>query len=170
MAIIDIILLIFLGGFIVLGFMTGLFQSLGSIIGLGFGYYLASRYYEGIGSWITPLFLGREAVANLIGFVLIFLFTTQLVGIVFWFLARTFQVLKHVPFYTLLNRFGGAVLGFVEGLFVIGIVLMVTDQLIHQPALADQLSRSDLAQLMLGAANLLGFVLPESFRLLPGLF
>ncbi len=170
MPIIDLILLIFLGGFIVLGFMTGLFQSLGSIIGLGFGYYLASRYYEGIGSWITPLFLGREAVANLIGFVLIFLLTTHLVGIVFWFLARALQILKHVPFYTLLNRFGGAILGFVEGLFVIGIVLMVADQFLHQPSLAEQLSRSDLAQLMLGTANLLGFILPDSFRVLPGLF
>lgn len=170
MPLIDFILLVFLGGFIVLGFMTGLFQTLGSLFGLVFGYYLASRYYEGIGSWLTPLFMGREAVANLIGFVIVFLITTHMVGIVFWFLARAFQVLKHVPLYALMNRFGGAVLGFVEGLFVIGIVLLVADQFLHQPNLADQLSRSDLAQLMLGAANLLGFILPESFRVLPGLF
>lgn len=40
---IDLVLLILLGGFIVLGFITGLFQTLGSVLGIFFGYFVASR-------------------------------------------------------------------------------------------------------------------------------
>lgn len=164
MPLLDLILLIFLGGFIVLGFVTGLFQTLGSLLGLIFGYYLASRYYEGVGSLIAPLFFGREDLANFVGFIIVFLFSTHLVGIVFWFLARAFQILKHIPFFGLLNRFGGAVLGFVHGLFVIGIILAVADQFLHFQGLANELARSDLAQLMLGFADLFRFIMPESFK------
>ncbi len=149
-----------------MGFMTGLFQALGAVVGIIFGYFMASQFYEPLGNLISPMVMGNEGLSNVIAFTLIFLIINHLVGIVVWFLAKTFQFLKLVPFYSILNRFVGSVLGFIEGLFVIGVVLNIIDVFLRQPQLSEQIARSDLAQLMLGTAKLLDYILPSAYQAL----
>lgn len=108
--------------------------------------------------------MGSESLSNVVAFIIIFILCNHLVGLVFWFLAKTFQFIKLVPFFGIINRLGGAVLGFIEGLFVLGIILSVIDLFLRNPNLAEQISRSQLAQLMLGAARILNFILPSAFN------
>lgn len=166
MATIDLVLLVILGGFIVMGFMTGLFQALGAVVGIVFGYFMASSFYEPLGDLLSPMVMGNEGMSNVIAFTFIFLLINHLVGIVVWFLAKTFQFLKMVPFFAILNRFTGAVLGFIEGLFVIGVVLNIIDIFLRQPGLSEQIAKSDLAQLMLGTAHILDYIMPTAFKAL----
>ncbi|MDP3964909.1 MAG: CvpA family protein [bacterium] len=163
MAIFDLILLIFLGGFIVLGFFTGLFQSAGAIMGLLVGYWFASRYYQSLGDFFEPILFGHSGLSNLIAFVFILMLVVHLIGLMVWFFAKTMKILEKHPYYHLLNRLGGAVLGFVEGLFVIGIVLVAIEQISLTPALVSAMANSALAPIFLQTAGLLDFVLPAAY-------
>ncbi|MDD5342332.1 MAG: CvpA family protein [Patescibacteria group bacterium] len=166
MATIDLVLLGVLGGFIVAGFFAGLFQTFGSIIGILAGYFVAAQYYAPFGDMIEPIVFGRGDIADVVAFILIFLLTSQLVGLVFWFIAKAFQLLKFIPFFSILNKLGGAVLGFIEGLFAIGIILVVIDRFVQSPDLAEQVANSQLAQLMINAAGIVESIFPDAFSAL----
>ncbi|MBU1889995.1 CvpA family protein [Patescibacteria group bacterium] len=164
----DLVLLVLLGGFIALGFMTGLFQTLGSVLGIFVGYFIAAQYYEAMGAFLTPIFMGNEQLSNMIAFLIIFIIVNRLIGLMVWVFAKTFKLLNVIPFFSILNRLGGAVLGFIEGIFVLGVALLVIEKFQRLPGVIEQMSQSDFAQLLLGVGSLLEYIYPTALSALGG--
>lgn len=115
MAFIDIILLVVIAAFTLFGFWFGFVHTLGSAIGFFGGIFLASRFYD---------YWGGSVSWKIFMFVLIFVVVGRLVGLLFYLLNK---ILKIIPFTSLLNRFIGAVFGFVEGMLVVtGIIFIIS--------------------------------------------
>lgn len=123
------IALIVIAGFGILGFVTGLIRSLGSIVGIVVGSVVATNYYRAVGGFLLP-FLGKnEFLAGMTAFVLLFFVTTAVVGIAFLMIDRFFKLAAVIPGLKALNKLGGLLFGLVEGALIVGVVLNAYTQL-----------------------------------------
>jgi membrane protein required for colicin V production len=118
MNVIDIVLLVILAIFLVLGFRKGLLKEVVSIIGLVVAFWAAMMYTKAAAGLVPRLSLpAREAVAFLailIGVFLVF----QLAG----FLMR--KLIRASPL-AILDRLGGVALGLLKGGLLLSICLLV---------------------------------------------
>jgi len=129
MALIDTILLIILGGFVLYGFFFGLIRTAGNLLGLIAGFIAASAYYETIFSWIDKIFLSYQNIGRFLVFVLLFTLINRFIGLLFSWLGRLFDILSIIPFLKIINRLSGAVLGLVFGITVLGLGLSLAADL-----------------------------------------
>lgn len=123
LTILDLILILIIFLFIAFGFVLGLVQTIGALIGVVLGAFLAGTFYEGFGQWLTPFFLGNANAAKIVAFILIFTVTNRLVGLVFWLINKIFNLISIIPFAKSLNRILGAFFGFLEGVLALGVIL-----------------------------------------------
>jgi len=123
MTLFDLILLLILGGFVAYGLWFGLVHTLGVLVGTIAGAFLAARWYDDVASWLGFLFGGRENLAKVICFLILFIIINRLVGLIFWLVDKIFSFLKIIPFLSTINRLLGAVFGFLEGVLVLGLTL-----------------------------------------------
>lgn len=119
----DLILLLILLGFVWFGFWNGLIQTIGGIISVILAVFIASRWYETIALKILPFLGDNLNLSRLLGFIAVFILARFVVFILFKILNKLFDVLSFIPFLKTINRLAGAVLGFVEGGLIIGLVL-----------------------------------------------
>ena len=87
MVIFDLILLIILFIFVAFGWWLGLIQTLGALIGIALGAYLAGIWYVTFGDWLTPIFLGHDIAAKIVAFIILFTLINRLIGFLFWILS-----------------------------------------------------------------------------------
>ena len=153
----DILLLISAFGFVWGGFWSGLIQSIGGVIGLFLGQFVASRYYEHFATAIAPVFGGNPIASKIFAFVLIFLFVTRLTGWAFFFVNKIFHMFAIVPGMKFVNKLGGAVFGFIEASLFIGISLQFLSRLPISAGLAETMKNSSLATYFL---NITGWLVP----------
>lgn len=158
MAIIDIVFLIILAGFIFYGLFFGLIRTFGSLFGIAAGLWLSFIFYPFVFSWVENLFFGHEMAGKIVIFFVLFALINRFIGFVFALLDRTFDLLSVIPFLKTINRLAGSVLGFVEGGLVLGLILIYAGQFFP----AGWLNGSQAAPFLIKFA---GTVL----RLLPGL-
>jgi membrane protein required for colicin V production len=119
----DIILIIILAGFVLKGFRLGLIEGIGSLVGIVVGLIVAANYYVDLAASFEWIFLGNQTVAQIVCFLLIFIIVNRLIATIFWIFDKMFKIIAFIPFLKTFNRLLGAVLGLIEGVFVIGIVL-----------------------------------------------
>ncbi len=131
LTILDLVLVLVLFIFITFGFVLGLVQAIGSLVGLALGTWLAGHYYQPLAAWLTPIFLGHSIAANIVAFTLIFAVSNRAVGLLFWILNKIFNLVSIIPFTKTLNRILGAVLGLIEGVLASGVVLYFISQITH---------------------------------------
>ncbi len=145
----DVVLLIIISGFALLGFVFGLIHTLGALIGIIAGAYIANNTYE----MMTPFFaniITNTTAAQIVAYIIIFTITNRLIGLVFGILDKALSLLTIIPFLGIINRIMGASLGFLEGVFSIGTVLYFTQGLIAKvPAFQNMLYTSTLATTIL---------------------
>lgn len=158
MAIFDMVLLIILAGFVFYGLFFGLIRTLGSLVGLVVGLWLTFIFYLTVFDWVKNLFFGHELAGKIITFFILFALINRLIGFIFALIDRTFDLISVIPFLKTINRLAGAVLGFIEGGLVLGLVLLF----ISQTAFSGWLAGSKVALFLISYAKA---VLP----LLPGL-
>jgi len=128
MVLIDFILLIILGGFVLFGFWFGLIHTAGALIGTILGVYLSSRWYDDVAIWAQSHFAGALNVWKLITFALLFIVINRLVGLLFHILEKMFNVVAALPFLKSINRLAGAILGVLEGAVVIGGIVFIANK------------------------------------------
>ncbi len=163
MGILDIIIIILFIGFIGSGFWFGFVHTLGTIIGVVVGILAAGSLYDGISNFFQ-LFLLKPQMADLVAFVVIFIATSQLVGWVAKAFDSGFKLIKLFPFVSSANRLAGAMLGFVEGALVIGVVLYVAGSFDISPGLSQAIDNSILAGLFMTIASIVTPLLPDSLK------
>ena len=157
MTLFDFILLVILFGFIWSGFWTGLIRAFGAIVGVFAGAFLAGYWYDEVGGWVGPFVGQNELARNIIGFIIVFLVVSQLIGVVFIIINKVFNIFTVIPGLKLINRLGGAILGFIEGTLAIGITLQFVSRLPISQVWADRLADSAVVAYF---ASLTGWLVP----------
>lgn len=119
MILLDILIWAVLIFFVAKGFSKGLVREACSLLGLVTGGWAAFKYYASLGQGIRHFINLPPLVAQPLAFFLIFL----LLGILFYFLGHLLTVIFKVMLLGGINRIGGVVFGFLEGGFVLCILL-----------------------------------------------
>ncbi|MBI5037822.1 MAG: CvpA family protein [Candidatus Kerfeldbacteria bacterium] len=164
MGTLDLIILILFLGFIGSGFWFGFIHTLGTIIGVVVGVIAAGQLYDGVSSFFQ-MFLLKPNIADLVAFAVIFIATSQLVGWVAKMFDSGFKLVRLFPFVSSANRLAGAMLGFIEGALVIGVVLFVASNFELSPSINQAISDSVLAGLFMTIASILTPLIPASLKI-----
>jgi uncharacterized membrane protein required for colicin V production len=147
--------------FLVNGFFQGLIHMLGSFLGLIIGVGVASRLDTTLGAWLNSQTGWNQNICTILGFVIILILFTRVFGIVLHILEKAFNFMK-IPLVGLANRVAGGILGFFEGVFIVGATLIIIKTLPFP--IASTLSGSVLAASMISAASILIPLLPKSIQ------
>jgi uncharacterized membrane protein required for colicin V production len=118
MILFELLALIVLAAFVANGLKAGAIEALGRFIGAVLGF-LAAKAWSG---WfITALSLFMPLTwASLVAFIVVFLVVDHFVGFIFKFAETILGVFEKLPVIKQLSSIIGAVLGFLEGVVVIG--------------------------------------------------
>jgi membrane protein required for colicin V production len=119
MIFLDILIWAVLLFFVAKGFSKGLIREACSLLGLVSGGWAAFRYYSHLSQGIRVFINLPPQVAQPLAFLLIFL----LLGLLFYFLGHLLTAILKIMLLGGINRIGGIVFGFLEGGFVICMVL-----------------------------------------------
>lgn len=164
----DTILLIVLAVFTLMGFWRGFIRTLGSVVGVFIGVFVASHFYEQGAQYARFLFLAP--FAKFASFTVIFLVVTKLVSLVFWILNASLKILSIIPFVKTFNRLLGAVLGFLEGALILGVILSFIGKLTLFPDIGRTLNSSTLTPPLIFLAQITIPLFPEALRNVKVLF
>ncbi|HOZ55838.1 MAG: Colicin V production protein [Parcubacteria group bacterium ADurb.Bin316] len=165
MSIFDVVLLISLAGFVFYGLFFGLIRTFGTFTGVLVGAFLASRFYLSVAEWLDAFFFGYNNLGKVLVFILLFSLFNRLTGFVFYLLDRAFNIISIIPFLKTFNRLGGAILGFITGSLILGLILYVASRYaLIGYWFGDNLVDSKVAPFLLKMANLLLPLLPEVLK------
>ena len=163
MTIFDVILLIGLGGFVMFGLWFGFIHTLGSLVGTFGGAFFAGLGYGFVSDWLTQVF-GNPNLMKIFAFIFIFILFNRLIGFGFYVLDKMFNFLTFVPFLKSVNRLFGGVLGFFEGVLVIGLSLFIISRFPVSDWFTQVLQASTLTTWFIGVSVILQMMLPELLR------
>jgi uncharacterized membrane protein required for colicin V production len=121
--IIDIILIVFLAGFVFYGLFFGFIRTLGALVGILAGLWVASHFYGQAFEWIGKIFFGYESAGKIVVFLLLFTIVNRLVALGFSLLNSAFNIIAIIPFLKSINRLAGAIFGFLLGTIILSAVI-----------------------------------------------
>ena len=146
MGLVDWAIVVVMALAVVGGFAQGFFRAVCGLGGLLLGLALAAWNYGHIAKLVLPM-VRIEAVANVIGFLLIALLVMALAGLAGKILSKTF----HSIGLGCLDSLAGAVFGFFQGALLVTLVILVTVAFFPR---ADWLTEAKLPRLFFGACHL----------------
>jgi uncharacterized membrane protein required for colicin V production len=147
--------------FVINGFFQGIIHMIGSFFGLVIGVIVASRTDTMAGAWLHTQTGWDQNICVIVAFVVILIVFTRVFGIVLHVLEQAFNFMK-IPLIGLANRAAGGVLGFFEGVFVVGATLIIIKTLPFP--IVNTLATSVLAGSLMSAASLLMPLLPKTIQ------
>ncbi len=121
----DVVLILIMLAFAFRGFAMGLIRMLGSLAGTLVGAFVASYFYLSFFNLIGSWFNGFENLAKVVCFLVLFIIASNIVVMIFSMLDKTYNFLSIIPFLKTINRLCGAILGFVVGALILGLILYV---------------------------------------------
>ncbi len=162
---IDLLLAIVLALFALLGFWFGFLHTLGSLLGTMLGAYGASKWFSILADWLLTRFKLSDATAHILGFIIVFILLSRICGVAFMLIEKFFDTTHIVPFFGLLNRLAGCVLGLIEGLLVVGLILSFAQKFPIVKGWTSQFDDSRVAQSSITASQILWPVLENSITI-----
>lgn len=165
MFLVDLILVVIIGLFVLFGFMFGLVHTLGSLVGAILATVLTSRLIEPAFATFGS-FLGGGAMAKIVLFIILFLLISRVIGLLFWLIEKMLGIFSMVPFAKTFNRLLGAAFGFVEGVIVVGVVLFFALQYLPNDAVRAALEQSNVATYLLAITAAIQVMYPEGTKLI----
>lgn len=165
MPLVDGAILILLGGFVLFGLWFGFIHALGALVGTVGGAFMAARLFEPIAQWFHGLAGGSLNLERVMAFLLVFIIVDRLIGLAFWFIEKVFKFLTIIPFLKTIDRLLGGLLGFVEGVLVIGLTLYFASRFPFPPV-GEYVAGSGIAHWLINAASVLVPLIPEAIRVL----
>lgn len=164
MTLFDVILLVILFGFVLFGFWFGLIHTLGALLGIVVGAFIAGHTYDLAASKTVVFFAGNLNLARIICFIVIFILVNRLIGFVFFIIEKIFNFISVIPFLKSINRLAGAAIGFFEGLLVIGLILYVASKYPVGPFFDKMLIGSKITPYFVNISTILTPLLPRILR------
>lgn len=159
-----ILVIICFGAF---GFAMGLIQVIGGLVGIFAGAWIASMFHVALGAKISEYVLGNQTTANTVAFILIFVLVSRLSGLIFYLVNRVFRILSFIPFLKSLNRFGGGLLGLLEGALLLAVILQYAAHYTPLPWVETLLKHSVVATWLRALVDLLAPLLPAVLQSSP---
>jgi len=166
--IVDVILIIALFSIIASCFQSGFIKTLGGLVGLVVGIVVSGQYFEKLASIFGTVPPERQNLVNIISFAVIFIAVNGLIGLIVFLLDSTFNFISFLPFLKTINKMGGAVLGFVFGLLILGLVIILIDKFPFASYVHPYLEKSFLVPILARIANLMMPLFPEVIRKVQG--
>lgn len=160
MTYIDWILIVLLGLFAFSGFWGGFIYSFGSFLGVLIGAFIAGMFYEPLAQTIGD----GASWANIIAFFGIFFITSQLIGIIAHIINKALKLLMIIPFLKIINKIGGLIFGFIEGVFFLGIGVYFLLRFEMAETIIKTLGDSGLIPIFESIGSLVSFLLPDVLR------
>ncbi len=118
--VVDLVLGLFLLGFLVNGYRRGFILTIGQLIGITVGFVLARLWSPFVLSRVTMLVPQYPAIAYLVSFIGVFIVMDRAVAFLFQLVHVVFKILTIIPFLETINRLLGALLGLLTGVVFIG--------------------------------------------------
>ncbi|MBU0646145.1 CvpA family protein [Patescibacteria group bacterium] len=161
MVLIDIILLLIVAGFLFLGLAMGFASMVGSILGTIIGLLAASTFSPAVYDAYGHL-LGGGSFAQIAVFVILFVLTSKIIGVVLWFLSKIFNIFAWIPLAGLFDRLLGGLLGLIESGIVIGGILYFATTHISPEILLPILESSAISKLLIATASAVSVFGPDT--------
>lgn len=153
----DLILSLSVFAFVLAGLWFGLVHALGALIGMVLSVLIAG-HYSAVGAF------GTSNVARLLTFLIIMILVNRLIGVVFWIIEKIFKIVSVIPFLKTFNALLGGLLGFAEGVMVVGGGLYVAARYPVSTGFGGILAASQVGLWLLKAFGLLAPLLPQAIR------
>jgi membrane protein required for colicin V production len=161
----DVALLLFMAGFVFYGLFFGLIKTVGSLAGVVVGAWAASRLYLLFFGFAKSLAFGHDDWGKVVSFIICFVIINRLIGLIFALIDRAFNLISIIPFLKTINRLGGAILGFLEGGLVLGLMLYVIGRYPEVLGfLGNYTAKSQLTPFLLQFTGVLKPLLPELLK------
>jgi uncharacterized membrane protein required for colicin V production len=170
MGAIDFFLVIAFVGFVLSGLWFGVIHMIGVVVGLFAGAIVGGLYFSSIGEILLPMVGGNENLANLLAFFGLFVIVSRLVGFIFFFLEKIFNLIAIIPFLKTFNRLLGGILGLLEGTLVLGLLVYFAGRFPFSESFAEALASSPIARAFNTLGSILAPFLPEAVRALKTIF
>lgn len=165
---VDIVILVIIAAFAYFGFRSGLIHTLGSLVGTVLGIYLAGRYYAPAAEWVIEFTKWNPNFVRIVVFILLFVISNRLVGILFWFADRTIGLISRFPVLHGLDKLLGAGFGLIEGVIIVGIGLFIITKFPPNEAFMQQVQKSKAAPHVVRFSSFLWPLLPKELTELVG--
>lgn len=168
MPFLDVALLLVIAFMVGTGAVRGFIASLLGLTGLVATAFVAIRAHPIIQDWLVLGFGASWSVGGqVLLFFAIFFVVSRLVGWGIRGLLRIFDVILAIPFTKSIDRLLGAVLGFIEGVILVALLVIV---LLSVPSLPSEVAQAvDASWIVRGALVLIGvieFLFPASWEVL----
>lgn len=160
----DIIILLALAWFAINGWRRKLINELGGLVGVVLGAYFAGQYYE-LGAAATKVVFGEGDPAMFTSFAIIFLAIFYLVSWAAKMITKITKLVTWLPFVSLGMRITGAIMGFINGNLLIGLLLWVHIKYPVSDWITSEAAASKFAHYVSMTANLLKPFLPEIIKM-----
>lgn len=164
MNIVDITLLILLGGFVLAGFWFGIIHMIGSMLGVIIGTIVAGQLYDGFAAWMAGFLHINPNLLSVLAFMLLFSLTVRFVGLLVSLVDKAISILSIIPFLKLFDRLLGALLGLLEGAFALGIAVHFVGKFPFSGELITMLHESTVAKGLRLVGALLIPLLPKAWQ------
>lgn len=167
----DIVLVVVIAAFGLLGLKFGLVHTVGSLLGTIVGVYLSSRYYTVLANALMKYLGVSGQIATVVSFIVAFIIINRLVGLAFYLIDKTLGVITSLPFIHGIDRLLGLLFGLIEGILVAGISLYFITKFPLGPGFMQAINVSRLASVCIAAASILWPFIPQALKSLqaPGL-
>ncbi|MFC1638972.1 CvpA family protein [Patescibacteria group bacterium] len=166
MTVIDIVLLIMLGGFTLAGLWFGVIHMIGSLIGLVIAVIVSGKLYAYVALVVAPIVGGNINVAKVLAFFGMFLIITRGIGLLVHLLEKAFKFAAIIPFLKTFEKLLGAALGLLEGTLFLGLLVYFTARFPISATFEDMLVESWMARGLNVVGSALAPLLPDAVQAL----
>ncbi len=157
----DIVIIVVVALFALSGLRSGFIKTLGSLLGTILGVYIAGHYYAPLTDLLVKFTGWAPNFIRIVVFLLLFIISNRLIGLLFWFINKAIGIITRLPFLSTIDHVLGAVVGFVEGVLVVGIAIFFITRYPPSQGFMTKLGESKMAPKAVQAASFLWPLLPK---------
>lgn len=164
---VDIILLVFLGIFVLYGFFIGLVKMVLNLLASILGIILAIKFYSAFYDIFPFIGFGSEGLGKTISFIIALSVFSFILSFGFRLIAKVLKIVTSLPVISLANRVAGAFFGLIQGLFILGSILFVLSHYAFLNYFLNFIiSDSSISPVLIKAVYWIEPFVPEALRLL----
>ncbi len=168
MTTLDIIIIVILCVFFVIGFTRGLIKQFGSLVGYFVALWIAGHYYAPVADYIKKGLSGWQPfiaspLSVILGFIGAYIIAYFLFHLLINLVDAMFRFLSIVPFLNMTNRLGGGAIGLTEGLLLLSAVAYVLLNFPLSQEFADKLRNAKLIPVLEQVALVVKPFLPTAY-------
>ncbi|MFA5644335.1 MAG: CvpA family protein [Patescibacteria group bacterium] len=163
----DLILMIFLGAFILYGFYMGFVKMILNLASTVVAIIISINLYLYFYDLVPFIGFGSESFGKMLSFLIVLIISNYLLSLVFQFIAKLLKIITSLPLVSFVNRLLGGGLGFLQGALILGVIIFMMSRYAITSALLNSLiSKSDLAPIFVKAVSWLTPLIPEGLKML----